>query len=1087
MKKIICWLLTLAICLGLAACGTPAPVETSAPTTVPATLAPTPTEPTPTQPVETQPVETQPLETEPAVTEPALATPGDIIAAAYALADGEALAEKVTLTGTVSSVDTAWSEQYQNITVTMKVAGYEDKPVMCYRLAGEGAKDLAYGDVITVTGTIKNYMGIIEFQQGCGLDSVVKGTGEGPESPIDYDVIVAEAQALKPGQSLPYVATLTGRVESIDYAYSAKYNDMSITIEVRGQDIYCYRLTSPRTDWLKQVGEKDWVTVMGKIKNYNGTIEFDGATMIAYTDFYKVEGPEDPLEHIDAAYELKEGKSLEYESTLTGVITSVDTPWSDTYKNITVTIQVPGREDKPIQCYRLSGEGADGLAVGDTITVTGTLKNYMGKVEFDQGCEVIDIVKGEAPVEPEEPEQPEEPTTLQYVTSVATGTAYKLGMNQTAKESIYFFTGTMSGYYGATENNYNKAIDVYLEETTGGFYLYFTDANGAKQYINLVKSGTHYNFTFDDAAASVFEFDEEKDALRTDVEGEVCYMGTYGSYVTVGVLQTSKMSETDYIARLYISSGSTETPDEPTDPSEPTTPSEPENNDPAADSALSITDAAALGASKAQDTFTEGKYYVVGEITEIKSTKYGNMTIKDEDGNTLYIFGTWNEDGTVRYDALETKPVVGDTVKLYGIIGNYNGAQMKNGWIVEHTPAETTPEETTPEETIPEETTPETTVPEETTPETTVPEADSTLSIADAATLGESMEHNTVTEGKYYVIGEITEIKSTKYGNMIIKDAEGNTLYIYGTYSADGSTRYDSLETKPAVGDTVKLYGVIGNYNGAQMKDGWIVEHTPAPDSTLSIAAAAALGESMEHNTLTEGKYYVIGEITEIKSTKYGNMTIKDESGNTLYIYGTWNEDGTVRYDALETKPAVGDTVKLYGVIGNYNGAQMKNGWIIEHTPATGDDEDSGDETPTVDYVTDPAVGTAYKLGLENGSVYYFTGAMSGYYGVTTTDKSQGVDVYLESATDGFYLYFTDANGVKQYINLIQSGTYYNFKYGTEAVSVFTFNGDKDALCADLSGEICYMGTYGTYTTFGALTTSKLKDTDHIGRLYPST
>lgn len=38
------------------------------------------------------------------------------------------------------------------------------------------------------------------------------------------------------------------------------------------------------------------------------------------------------------------------------------------------------------QCYRLSGEGAETLAVGDTITVSGTIKNYKGTIEFDKGC-----------------------------------------------------------------------------------------------------------------------------------------------------------------------------------------------------------------------------------------------------------------------------------------------------------------------------------------------------------------------------------------------------------------------------------------------------------------------------------------------------------------------------------------------------------------------------------------------------------------------------------------------------------------------------------------------------------------------------
>ena len=113
------------------------------------------------------------------------------------------------------------------------------------------------------------------------------------------------------------------------------------------------------------------------------------------------------------------------------------------------------------------------------------------------------------------------------------------------------------------------------------------------------------------------------------------------------------------------------------------------------------------------------------------------------------------------------------------------------------------------------------------------PAADSTLTIVEALALGLSKAHNTYTAGKYYVVGEIVEVYNTTYGNMKIKDAEGNILTIYGTYSADGSTRYDAMEVKPVVGDTVKVYGIIGQYNGtAQIKNGWLVEVTSATPDT---------------------------------------------------------------------------------------------------------------------------------------------------------------------------------------------------------------------------------------------------------------
>ena len=77
---------------------------------------------------------------------------------------------------------------------------------------------------------------------------------------------------------------------------------------------------------------------------------------------------------------------MEGTQMLTGVITSVDDAYSTQYKNVTVTIQVGDKADKLIKCYRMKGEGADTIKVGDTVTVSGIIKNYNGTVEFDSGC-----------------------------------------------------------------------------------------------------------------------------------------------------------------------------------------------------------------------------------------------------------------------------------------------------------------------------------------------------------------------------------------------------------------------------------------------------------------------------------------------------------------------------------------------------------------------------------------------------------------------------------------------------------------------------------------------------------------------------
>ena len=273
------------------------------------------------------------------------------------------------------------------------------------------------------------------------------------------------------------------------------------------------------------------------------------------------------------------------------------------------------------------------------------------------------------------------------------------------------------------------------------------------------------------------------------------------------------------------------------------------------------------------------------------------------------------------------------------------------------------------------------------------------MSMAPAVFATETTEYQEVTipeaielaeEGsstKYLVRGTVTSVANTTYGNLYIEDAEGNSLYVYGLYSVDGVTRYDAMETKPQAGDEVLLLGVLTTYNSnAQMKNAWLqelngeafeapeTEPDPEADTELTVAEAIALGASKAHNTYTEGKYYVTGEITEIYNTTYGNMYIADEDGNTLNIYGTYDADGTNRFDAMENQPAVGDTITVYGIIGQYNGTpQMKNGWIQE---AAEEEPEAPVEGPLEGNIL--VVGNNKLTSHESATEYTFTAAQAG-------------------------------------------------------------------------------------------------------------
>ncbi len=368
----------------------------------------------------------------------------EILDMAYALEQGQSLDQAYTLTGVITSVDTPYSADYGNITVTIVIGDFDDKPIKCYRLTGNNADTLAVGDTITVTGMLTNYKGTIEFDAGCVLNTVVKGEGnENPSDESDVSVpegevsdevsdevsndetskepennpstqktpaqIVDEAYALADGSALDYTATLTGKVVSVDDAYSEEFGNITVTIQVDGKEdkpIKCYRLKGQDVD---RIAKGDTITVKGTIKNYFGTIEFDlGCTMVNRVAGGNAPTTQltDPAKIMDFAYNLQPGEKMEYDVTLEGVVTKVSSPYDPSYKNISVYIKVKG-SDKELLLYRMKGDEIDKLVKDDTITVTGRIINYNGTIEMEAGCTMRKRVSGggtvvTAPSDPKE-------------------------------------------------------------------------------------------------------------------------------------------------------------------------------------------------------------------------------------------------------------------------------------------------------------------------------------------------------------------------------------------------------------------------------------------------------------------------------------------------------------------------------------------------------------------------------------------------------------------------------------------------------------------------------------------------------------
>lgn len=171
-----------------------------------------------------------------------------ILDAAYSLGTGEALPDPYTLTGVITKIDTAWSDQYQNITVTMVCDGDTERPMMCYRLKGDGAKDLAVGDKITVTGNIKNYNGTIEFDAGCELNKVVKAEGSEPsDDPVDpaptVTILPEFTSPIADGNQIVIVATNYGMAFSTIPAESNSFYQAGVAVTVADGTVTGYAET----------------------------------------------------------------------------------------------------------------------------------------------------------------------------------------------------------------------------------------------------------------------------------------------------------------------------------------------------------------------------------------------------------------------------------------------------------------------------------------------------------------------------------------------------------------------------------------------------------------------------------------------------------------------------------------------------------------------------------------------------------------------------------------------------------------------------------------------------------------------------
>ena len=465
----------------------------------------------------------------------------------------------------------------------------------------------------------------------------------------------------------------------------------------------------------------------------------------------------------------------------------------------------------------------------------------------------------------------------------------------------------------------------------------------------------------------------------------------------------------------------------------------------------SIEDANAIGAAKEHNTYTEEKHLITGVVTEVANTKYGNLYIEDEAGNKIYVYGCYDQAGN-RYDAMVEAghaPVVGDTITVLSIVGQYNGTvQLKNATVVVRVAGAT--EEPAHEcehvcETCQkctdaaceESVCAEKCEGHETTEE---PEVSNTveLTVNSLGLADQSYSAGTATVGG--VAFEFVQLGN--YGDGIqMRDKDGKTSILWNT---------------SAFGSAIVRIDLV--YSGT--KD---VTHSN-PDAVIFSFGTAVdnLTYSTKLSTTAGTKTYTITPDAE----SYTFFKLEHDLGYSMY----WESITFVLADGTTVNPnpnpnpdPVHTCESKCEECGKCTDAACTESVCAEKC--------EGHTVAVPSGVVDPVVGTAYAFGMVQGNVgktYYLKGGMNGYYMDTTENIAEALHVYIEETTGGYYLYCY-VGTTKTYINCVVSGTHVNGAYEATASTVYTYDAESKTLIADVDGTDYWFGTRNdkTYTTVG--------------------
>ena len=174
----------------------------------------------------------------------------------------------------------------------------------------------------------------------------------------------------------------------------------------------------------------------------------------------------------------------------------------------------------------------------------------------------------------------------------------------------------------------------------------------------------------------------------------------------------------------------------------------------------------------------------------------------------------------------------------------------------------------------------------------------------------------------YKLKGTVSGYNST-YCSFDLTDATG-TIYVYNTANKD------EWSSKIKDGGTVELAGLYDYYDGKSQHEvvkAQILSFTEGETPDPSEIKDATVAEFIAAEVSTTQLYRLAGTITEIQNTTYGNLMLKDATGEVL-IYGVKKDKDAGNTSFSELGAEVGDKLTVVGQRGAYNTTiEMKSGY----------------------------------------------------------------------------------------------------------------------------------------------------------------